>query len=328
MRKCHCDLACSRRHVSWEIKLRSRANFGYALAGFVALVIAQASNAAGAITYPQVHVYQSGERGIFANAYLVETEKGVIAIDATLSNSDSKALRALLDGLHKPLLAVLLTHGHPDHYNGVTNLVRNAHVPVVATEGVAKVIHRDDAAKQAQWQPVFKEEWPMARTFPNTVAVDGGILQFDGVSFTVRDLGPGESDADSIWIVTAPSIKLAFVGDVVLEGVHAYLSDGHSQRWLHNIDRVRDLVSGARRLYPGHGESGGLELLDHQRDYLGMYRSTVASLANGATKLTDSQKNDLQARMLEYRQTERLQFLIKLGADPIAAELANGSSTR
>src|SRR5215831_17790916 len=72
--------------------------------------------------YPRVHVYQSGEAGIFANAYLVETPRSVVAIDTTLSNTDSKALRAKLDALGKPLVAVLLTHGHPDHYNGITNL--------------------------------------------------------------------------------------------------------------------------------------------------------------------------------------------------------------
>lgn len=273
-------------------------------------------------SYPVVHVYQSGETGIFANAYLVETERSVVAIDSTLSNSDSKALRTKLDALGKPLVAVLLTHGHPDHYNGVRNLVAGADVPVYSTPGVADVIRRYDAEKEAQWKPVFKDDWPTPRMFPNRSAVDKQTLTFDGVSFTVHDLGAGESHADSIWIVSAHGTRIAFIGDVVLNGVHAYLSDGHTTQWLKNIDRVRRMTHDSRVLYPGHGASGHAELLDAQRDYLNAYRKTIASLAHGNTSLTDSQKNELEAQMLEFRQTDRLQFLIKLGADPVAAELA------
>ena len=277
--------------------------------------------------YPQVHVYQSGESGIFANAYLVETAHGVVAIDATLTRSDSKALRAQLDALDKPLLAVLLTHGHPDHYNGITNLIAGERVPVISTSGVAGVIRKYDAAKEAQWKPVFKDEWPDSRTFPNRTVADGKTLQFDGVAFTVHDLGPGESHADSIWMATSTDgksrIKLAFIGDVVLQGVHAYMSDGHSEQWLRNIERVRKIVAGASRLYPGHGDSGDATLLDGQRDYLLAYRQNVAALAAGKPQLTEPQKEQLEARMMAYRNTERLRFLIKLGADPVAAELAH-----
>jgi glyoxylase-like metal-dependent hydrolase (beta-lactamase superfamily II) len=62
----------------------------------------------------------SGEGGIFANAYFIETANGVVAIDLTLTVNESKALKASLDSLNKPLLAVLLTHPHPDHVADVT----------------------------------------------------------------------------------------------------------------------------------------------------------------------------------------------------------------
>src|SRR5215471_714831 len=89
---------------------------------------------------PRVHRHASGENGIFANAYLVELPSGVVAVDATLTETDSKALRAKIESLGKPFLAVLITHGHPDHYNGVTNLVARDNVPVAATAGVDRVI--------------------------------------------------------------------------------------------------------------------------------------------------------------------------------------------
>lgn len=278
--------------------------------------------AAQARATPTVHVYQSGESGIFANAYLVETERGVVVIDATLTNTDSRALHAKVSALGKPLLAVLLTHGHPDHYNGVTQVIAGAHVPVVATRAVADVIRRDDAAKERQWRPVFGDEWPLTRTFPNRQLADGRSLVYDGVRYTVHDLGPGESHADSIWIASAPQWRVAFIGDVVLEGVHSYLTDGHSSLWLANLQRVRDLTAGAGRLYPGHGESGDARLLDEQRDYLRTYREQVAALASGGASLDEIQEAELERRMLIFRPTTRLRFLIKLGANPVARELA------
>src|SRR5688572_12937586 len=57
----------------------------------------------------QVHTHACGERGIFVNAYLVETDSGVVAIDSTLTETESKELRREVEALKKPLLAVLIT---------------------------------------------------------------------------------------------------------------------------------------------------------------------------------------------------------------------------
>src|SRR5688572_26932253 len=109
---------------------------------------------------PIVHTHAASPQGILVNAYLVETEHGVVAIDSMLTVTDARALRARLEALGKPLLAVLLTHGHPDHYNGVTELAAGKPVPVLATRTADEVIRRYDADKEALWKPVFNEEWP------------------------------------------------------------------------------------------------------------------------------------------------------------------------
>jgi glyoxylase-like metal-dependent hydrolase (beta-lactamase superfamily II) len=72
---------------------------------------------------PIVHAYRSGETGLFVNSYLVEGSDGVVAIDAPLLLSDGRAFRARFEALGKPLLGVLVTHPHPDHYNTITELL-------------------------------------------------------------------------------------------------------------------------------------------------------------------------------------------------------------
>lgn len=223
--------------------------------------------------------------------------------------------------LGKPLLAVLLTHGHPDHYNGVALLIEGQQVPVVATAAVDRVIRENDAAKEQQWKPMFGGEWPARRAFPSRIVADGETVTFGGVSFTVHALGPGESHADSYWVVEGGA-KLAFIGDVVLNGVHAYVTDGHTTAWLANLARLEKELAGYT-LYPGHGASGSTELLAEQRRYLEAYRAAVRRLAGGRPALTNEAKAALLAEMKRILPTDRLEFLVGLGADAVAAELAS-----
>ena len=82
---------------------------------------------------PRVHRYQATLGGFLVNAWLVETATAVIAVDATLAVPSTDELRAQLDAIGKPLKAVLLTHGHPDHYTGIGELIRGrGDIPVLA----------------------------------------------------------------------------------------------------------------------------------------------------------------------------------------------------
>src|SRR5690349_21544719 len=92
-----------------------------------------------------VHRFGATGAGTPVNAYIVESPSAAVVIDATLTVSDGRALRARVDSLGKPLLGVAVTHAHPDHYGGLVELVRGLDAPVFATEGVSRVIRRDDA---------------------------------------------------------------------------------------------------------------------------------------------------------------------------------------
>jgi glyoxylase-like metal-dependent hydrolase (beta-lactamase superfamily II) len=274
-----------------------------------------------------IHRVAASPNGILVNAYLVEGGSGVVAVDSALTVSDARALRLQLDALGKPLLAVIVTHGHPDHYNGVSALVEGrANVPVYATGPVARVIRDSDAAKEAQWRPMFGAEWPAQRTFPNHELRDGEAFTLDALRFRVESLGPGESHADSVWTVQAEGSdeQHAFLGDVVMHGVHAYVSDGHTTEWLRNIQRLRRELEAVSTLYPGHGTPGRSELFDWQQRYLETYRAEVAALLKGSAgqALDEEQKRALTATMKAHYPDAPLEFLIPLGADAVARELA------
>src|SRR5918995_6624629 len=187
---------------------------------------------------PAVHRFPAQQPSAFVNAYLVETAVGVVAVDSLLTVSDSRAMRAALEALRKPLQAVLLTRSHPDHYAGLAQLVAGDNVPIIAPQGVIDTIARDDATKDAIVGPMFGEEWPRTRIFPNTPIRDGESVTFDRVQFTVVDLGPSESPHDSPWMLGTDE-RIVFLGDQIYDHRHCFLADGFHREWLPRIPQQR-----------------------------------------------------------------------------------------
>ena len=101
-----------------------------------------------------------------------------------------------------PPLAILVTHAHPDHFNGALGLVKDKEAPVYATASVGRVIEEIADAKRAQWTCPRHERpaetyyptrrWPMAPRSSSTRR-----------SFTVREVGPEVTHADSYLPTTA-----------------------------------------------------------------------------------------------------------------------------
>lgn len=268
-----------------------------------------------------VHQYTSPAEAIFANAYIIELENRLVVVDATLTVSSSTELNKQIHQQEKPVSAVLITHAHPDHYNGLGYLAGESDIPIYSTQNVLDEITETDEAKEEQWTPMFGDEWPQNRIFPNNTIEDGETITIEGVDFTVRELGPGESHNDSYWLMDDGHKQVAFIGDVVLHKVHAYLADGHYKEWLENLTRLEKELSEVDMLYPGHGEPGGLELLNWQKQYITTYVGHVEALLGEKDQLSDTDKAELTNRMKEFLPNDKLEFLIGLSADVVAKQI-------
>ncbi len=270
-----------------------------------------------------IHTYRAAEPGLYVNSYLVEAESGVVVVDTSLLVSDIEALRARLRALNKPLLAILVTHPHPDHFNGVFGLVQDKEVPVYATAGVARVIEEIAEPKREQWSPVYGAEWP-ARTYcPNSPLTDRAQVRFGELTFTVRELGAAESHADSYFLMAADGgAPVAFIGDLAFHGMHPYTADGHSGRWLAALGRLAGELADVRALYPGHGDPAGPGVLAEQRRYLLYYRELVRRLSGGGATVPPSARTELEEAMQAFLPGAPLTWMIGLGADAVAGELA------
>jgi glyoxylase-like metal-dependent hydrolase (beta-lactamase superfamily II) len=265
---------------------------------------------------PKVHRFPEHEAAI-VNAYLVEAESGLVAIDGLLTVSDSKAMREGLERIGKPLRAVLLTQAHPDHYAGLAQLVADDDVPIIAPQGVIDAIVRDDETKEAIIGPMFGDEWPARRIFPNTAINDGESVTVDDMTLTVIDLGPGESPHDSPWVL-GDDAKTVFLGDQIYDHRHCFLADGFHVEWLANIEKLRGRFPDDAVFHVGHGGPVGREMWDWQRGYIELFVDAVSSADWSDSELA---KRAVVATMKEYEPSDELQFLMELSIEPLAAKL-------
>jgi glyoxylase-like metal-dependent hydrolase (beta-lactamase superfamily II) len=265
----------------------------------------------------EVGVHRYSASAMPVNAYLVETPGGVVVVDSTLTVSDARALRERVDDLDKPLRAVLITHAHPDHYGGSVELVGSDEIPIVAAAGVDQVVRRDDEIKEGILRPMFGEEWPLERRFPTQTISDGESISFDGVPFTLMDLGPGESPHDSVWLVGDERL-IAFAGDTAYQRMHCYLADGYWEQWLANIGRLRSELAPGAEVHFGHGEPGARDPLDWQEGYINAF---IEAIQEADWSDPDAAKDRVVGRMTEYLPTGELQFLMELSIEPVATKL-------
>jgi glyoxylase-like metal-dependent hydrolase (beta-lactamase superfamily II) len=266
---------------------------------------------------PTIHRYPEQHEGAFVNAYLVETDSSVVAIDSLLTVSEARAMRAGLEALGKPLQAVLLTHSHPDHYGGLTELVAGDDVPIIAPQGVIDTITADDDAKEQILRPMFGDEWAVRRTFPNTPIRDGDSVTFDDATFTVIDLGPSESPHDSPWILGGDE-RIVFLGDQIYDHKHCFLADGFHRQWLENIETLRERFPSDAVFHVGHGGSASPADWDWQRRYIETFLNAVRA-ADWASP--EAAHASVVEEMKRFLPSDELLFLMDLSIEPVAAQL-------
>ncbi|MEJ2217959.1 MAG: MBL fold metallo-hydrolase [Gemmatimonadota bacterium] len=181
------------------------------------------------------------------NAYLVRCQasegvsSGAVVIDP---GGEAPMIADALEG--EVLEAILLTHAHLDHIEGVAELKRRTDAPVYLHEADRPLYDR--VAAQAAAFGVEVEEPPP----PDGALADNQQIRFGGCSFEVRHV-PGHSPGHVLFY--AADAGVAFVGDIVFAGSigRTDLPGGDYRQLLRGIrERVLSLPDDTR-LYPGHG---------------------------------------------------------------------------
>lgn len=208
-----------------------------------------------------------------ANCVAVVAEAGVVLVDPLFSPSHARRVEAALrQKTDRPVRLVVLTHHHPDHTWGAVHFVR---------QGALLLAHRACRERMAAEDPgqlAARRSQPEAAALLADVALvlpnltfDEGVTIYLGVEVEIWHPGHGHSPGDVF--VYLPEVGVAVCGDLVFRGYHYHYQDADPIGVRRGLEALRALDADV--FVPGHGQPGGPELLQAQRDYHDAVEQTV-----------------------------------------------------
>ncbi|QKW20742.1 MBL fold metallo-hydrolase [Kitasatospora sp. NA04385] len=202
----------------------------------------------------EVEVFTGPESAFFATSSLVMGERTAILVDAQLTRSAGRELAEWTAAKGRELLAIVVSHRHPDHYFGAEEVLRLfPAAQLVAAPSVVEGIGRTAAAEVAAWKPVYGDDVPDRPLLPAPLLPQP--LMIDGQLIRVLQLGQGDTAGSTI--THLPGTRTVIAGDFVYNGTHVRTSDTDPDargRWSRNLGLISDL--GADRVIAGHRAPG------------------------------------------------------------------------
>jgi len=209
---------------------------------------------------------------------LISGATDAVLVDPPFTVEEARRVGDWIERSGKRLTFIYVTHGHGDHWFGVSLLAeRFPGILVYATEGTIRLMHASATGqRKAFWDKLFPGQIPDTRVIAQPRPTDG--LTLEGHRLDAIEVG--HSDCDDSTVLHVPALGLV-VGDVAYNNVHQYLADGGFNggidAWLQAIDMVRALQPAA--VVAGHMDAGRADdprILDETAEYLHTARQVIA----------------------------------------------------
>ena len=211
---------------------------------------------------------------------LVHGERDAVLVDTVVTFDQVDALAGWVQSFGKHLAAIYITHGHADHWIGLSRLLER--FPDARTLATGKVHERavfeaTNPGLSAYWQSIFPGEVPADPVIPGRY--DDPVIELEGQPLEVISIGQGDTEHSTI--VHVPAISAVVGGDVVYNQVHMMTAETDEQGredWIASLDRIAAL--GPRIVVSGHKRVGAADdpkTINESQQYLRDFSRVAAS---------------------------------------------------
>jgi glyoxylase-like metal-dependent hydrolase (beta-lactamase superfamily II) len=199
-------------------------------------------------------------------------------------------------------------------------------VPAFTTPAIATDIQQHGDQRLGAFRRAHPDDVPAHVDAPSPAIEERSHDVMGEVEVELLPLGPAASEHSLA--VFIPKTGELITGDVVTGREHLDLTWGRSKVWQDRIAELKALEP--RLIYPGHGSSGGPELLEETLAYLKFFHDTVASkVKQGApAKVSKNDAADIKKQMLaKYPKLGRPELLDRSIPAEYAVQLAELAPT-
>lgn len=194
-----------------------------------------------------------------ARAFLVESDTGLVLVDAGLPGCERSVLRRMQAIGRDDLRLIFITHAHLDHYGSVAALRRITGAPVAIHHADADAMSRGETPIRSARSrgklllpllPLIKQVLRPEPAPPDILLDDGDDLRAYGLDARVLHT-PGHTPGSSCLIVEG---RLAFVGDLISTTTRSTVQRFFADDWSLIPDSLARLQAlKPERVYAGHG---------------------------------------------------------------------------
>ena len=233
--------------------------------------------------------------GFMNNPAFVVTDKGVVVVDPGSSvHTGNMLLREIRKVTDMPVIAVFDTHVHGDHWLG-NDAIKRA-FPDAAIYGHQKMISMVDQGEGRNWLDLMHNMTRGATDGTRIVnakdALKGGEdLTIGGHHFRIVHQGQAHTKTDIM--IMYKEDNLLFSGDNVSNKRLIRLNDASVKGSIEAIETAKTLKPAI--VVPGHGITGGPELLDNYHTYLSI-------LYNGVSRYFEDDMSDFEMKPLIHKE--------------------------
>ena len=219
-------------------------------------------------------------QGFMSNAGFVVGSEGIAVFDTlatpVLGAAMLAAIRAISD---KPILYIVTSHYHADHFYGLQAFVGSGAQKLAHSAG-QHYLGSEEARRRLEQRRVALSPWVDENT--TLVAADRWLefeatntysLSLGDLTLEVVDVSGSHSDSDIMLYVVES--KVLFAGDLFATGRIPFVAGADTSRWLEVIDLLK--ATDASIVVPGHGEASTDVAMDLAltENYLRYLRSSM-----------------------------------------------------